>query len=213
VATSRGPNDSCEKAHQAVFDETGGHVYVPCLGSNYVMHFTFSGGQLGYGEPATVTVMGGPRHMALHPTAPYAYVLSELESTLTRFAYDRTTGQLSAPASIPSFDARAGSSAHIVVHPSGKFLYVSNRTENSLGLFSIDAATGTPSPVSFETAMISTPRDFAVDPTGRILISANQAGAQDLLVYRLDPSDGQMTRLRAVPVGGRPSFVGFVSLP
>jgi 6-phosphogluconolactonase len=214
VASSRGPNDGCQKAHQIVFDTSGDHLFVPCLGSNYVMQFTFpANGMLALNTPATAAVEGGPRHMALHPTAPFAYVLSELNSTVTRMAYDRANGRLSEPTSIPSYDTAAGSSAHLVIHPSGRFLYASNRSENSIGLFALDGTTGAASPVAFEKAMVSTPRDFAVDPSGQLLISANQGGQGDLLVFRIASADGKLTRLSSVAVGNRPSFVGIITLP
>ena len=213
VATSRGPNDGCQKAHQAVFDSTGEQLFVPCLGSNYVMQFTFpDSGMIALNTPPTVTVQGGPRHMALHPTAPFAYVLNELNSTLTQLSYDRETGLLSDPVVISSVQTSPGASAHVVIHPSGNFLYASNRTENSLGLFSLNATTGAASPVAFEKSMVSTPRDFAVDPSGQILIVANQDGQQDLLVYRI-ASDGALTKLANVAVGSRPSVVAIVNLP
>jgi 6-phosphogluconolactonase len=214
VATSRGPDDGCQKAHQAVFDATGDHLFVPCLGSNYVLQFTFpANGMIALNTPPTAAVEGGPRHLALHPTAAYAYVLSELNSTLTRFSYDRTNGRLADPAAIPSYDTTSGASAHVVIHPSGRFLYASNRAENSIGVFSLDATTGAASPVMFEKGMISTPRDFDVDPSGQLLISANQEGQQDLLVFRIAETDGKLTRLRNVKAGSRPSYVGIVNLP
>ena len=213
TTTSRGPNDGCQKAHQAVFDESGEHLFVPCLGSNYVIQFKFDAGMLEYNEPPTVAVMGGPRHFALSPTAPFAYALSELNSTITQFSYDRATGKLSAPVSIPSVENTSGASAHVAIHPSGKFLYASNRTENSIGAFSLDATSGKATPIAFEKAMISTPRDFGLDPSGQFLISANQDGQQDLNVYRIDQGDGRLMRVRSVAVGGRPASVGFVVLP
>ena len=120
-------------------------------------------------------------------------------------------GKLSNPQTIPSHDGTKGSSAHIAVHPQGRFLYASNRTENSLGLFSIDGD-GRPHPVAFVREMITTPRDFTVDPSGALLISANQGGAENLLVFRI-AGDGVLSRVQTVPVGGRPSFVGVVFLP
>jgi 6-phosphogluconolactonase len=212
-ATQRGPSgEPCENAHQAVFDSTGAHLFVPCLGSNYVLQMRFEQGELVLATPPTVAVPGGPRHLALHPTLPFAYVLSELASTVTRLAYAREQGLLSEPISISSVESRPGSSAHIVVHPNGKFLYVSNRTENSLGLFSIDANDGQLTPVAFESGMISTPRDFTLDPSGGLLLSANQ-GTDQLLVFRIAASDGRLTRESTVEVGARPSYVGVVTLP
>lgn len=208
----RGPGDSCGKAHQAVFDASGAFLFVPCLESNYVIQFTFADGELDYNSPATVSVLGGPRHMAFSPDYEHAYVLSELESTITSFAYDSATGKLSDPQTIDSYETTKGASAHIVVHPSGDFLYVSNRTENTLGLFSI-GANGRPQAVDFISEMVATPRDFTIDPAGDFLISANQSGAENLLVFRVAATTGMLTRVQTAPVGGQPTFVGVVLLP
>jgi 6-phosphogluconolactonase len=211
-AIDKGPGAGCMQAHQAVFDASGAHLLVPCLGSNFVIQFKFSAGQLTYNDPATVAVSGGPRHLALDPSEHHAYVLSEADSSITSFAYDATTGRLSDPQVIAGAQSQPGSSAQIVVHPSGHFLYVSNRTENSLGLFSIDAQ-GRPHPEAFETDMIATPRDFSVDPLGHFLILANQDGAQNVLVYSIAPADGRLTRTQIVPVGGKPTFTRALVLP
>jgi 6-phosphogluconolactonase len=157
-------------------------------------------------------VSGGPRHLALAPDERHAYVLSELDSTLTSFAYDAASGTLSDPQVIDSQEQTKGASAHVVVHPSGRFLYASNRAENSLGLFAIDA-NGRLAPVAFEREGIETPRDFTVDPTGAYLILANQDGAEDLRVYRIAAEDGRLTFVQTVAVGESPTFVGCVMLP
>jgi 6-phosphogluconolactonase len=208
----RGPNDGCGKAHQAVFDSTGSYLFVPCLQSNYVIQFKIAAGKLSYNTPPTVAVMGGPRHMAFDPGEHYAYVLSETDSSITSFKYDPQTGTLSAPETINSYDQQKGASAQIAVHRSGGWLYASNRTENSIGLFSIDP-NGRPHAVAFQKDMIATPRDFSLDPSGAFLISANQDGAQNVLIFRIDPSDGTLTRAQIVPVGGSPTFTKVVTLP
>jgi 6-phosphogluconolactonase len=214
VASERGPSNGCGRAHQAVFDRAGTHLFVPCLQSNYVLQFQFdaSDGSLAYNDPPSAAVTGGPRHMVLHPNERYAYVLSETASTITWFDYDAAGGKLSNPQVIDSHESTAGASAHIAVHPSGRFLYASNRTENSLGVFLLDG-NGRPTPGSFATEMIATPRDFAIDPSGAFLIAANQQGAQNALVFRIDAQTGALTRVQVVPVGDSPTFVGFAILP
>lgn len=212
-APDRGPNDDCEKAHQAVFDASGDHLFVPCLDSNYVLQYRFNNGQLEYNDPPTVPVTGGPRHLAFDPTEKRAYVLTEHESTITQFDYDKATGLLTnARTPLKGFEQTKGSSAHIVVHSSGKWLYASNRKENTLGLFAL-AADGTPSAVAFEKDMISTPRDFSIDPTGRWLILANQEGAETVLLYSIDESSGKLTRKQVVEVGDNPTFTQALILP
>jgi 6-phosphogluconolactonase len=212
TVVNKGPSDGCGKAHQAVFDSTGNYLFVPCLDSNYVIQFKFSQGMLNYNTPATVAVSGGPRHLALDPSEHYAFVISELESLLTSFKYDAATGTLSDGQSINSYDQTKGASAHVVVHPSGHWLYVSNRTENSIGLFSIDAG-GRPHSVAFTKDMIATPRDFSVDPSGAFLISANQDGAQNVLIFAIDGGNGMLSRVQVVPVGGQPTFTKVLLLP
>ena len=214
VAIERGPNDGCRRAHQAVFDRSGAFLFVPCLQSNYVLALRFdaASGALSYNDPATIAVGGGPRHMAFDPAERHAYVLSELESTITSFAYDAATGTLSAPQVVNSFQTSKGASAHIAVHPGGRFLYASNRSENSLATFTLDGA-GRPTAPRFATEMIATPRDFTIDPSGTFLISANQAGAENALVFRIDAQSGSLQRVQVVPVGDRPTFVGVVLLP
>jgi 6-phosphogluconolactonase len=208
----KGPGAGCMQAHHAVFDASGTHLLVPCLGSNFVIQFKFSAGKLSYNDPATVAVSGGPRHLALSPDEHHAYVLSELSSSITSFSYDATTGRLSDPQVIDSSHTTPGESAQIVVHPSGPWLYASNRKENSLGLFSIDAQ-GRPHAETFETDMIATPRDFSIDPLGHFLILANQDDPQNVLVYSIDATNGHLTRTQIVPVGDSPTFTRAIVLP
>jgi 6-phosphogluconolactonase len=209
---NKGPNNSCQNAHQAVFDKTGDHLLVPCLGSNFVMQFKFDAGTLSYNDPATVPVEGGPRHLALSPDEKRAYVLSEHASTITTFKYDAESGKLSEPTTVNSYKQQAGSSAHILVHSSGKFLYASNRQENSLGRFLLDG-NGLPQSPVFVTDMIATPRDFSIDPTGSFLLLANQAGAQDVQVFRIDTQSGELTRTQSLALRGSPTFTGALVLP
>jgi 6-phosphogluconolactonase len=201
----KGPNNGCTNAHQAAFDHSGDHLLVPCLGSNYVIQFKFNAGQLSYNDPATVAVAGGPRHVAFDAHEHYAYVISELESLITSFKYDAATGKLSDPQTINSYDKTKGKSAHILVHPSGHWLYASNRTESSIGWFSIDGS-GRPRAAGFTSDQIATPRDFSIDASGAWLISANQDGDQNVLVFQIDPGDGHLSRKTAAATGGNPTF-------
>lgn len=212
IDIDRGPADDARKAHQAVFDFRGTTLLVPCLENDYVLQYEVTDGSIALKTPATAAVAGGPRHLALHPDQQHAYVLSELDSLLTWLDYDADTGLLSNPQSMDSEQTIKGSSAHIAVHPSGRWLYVSNRTENSLGVFAL-AADGRPQLVEHVLEGIATPRDFAIDPAGEFLIVANQSGAQDLRVYRIDPILGTLTFVKATNVGGQPTFVGFALLP
>ncbi|MET0389429.1 MAG: lactonase family protein [Polyangiales bacterium] len=208
-----GPSGSCTNAHQAVFDRSGNHLFVPCLWSDYVIQYNFdsAAGTLALNTPDSAPV-GSPRHLAFDPEERFAYVLSERSSTITWFKYDAASGTLSEPQQINSYQNTVGGSAHIAVHPTGRWLYASNRAENSLGLFALDAA-GAPQAVAFETAGLGNPRDFSLDPSGSFLLLSNQDGDQDVVAYRIAEADGRLTRAGSLAVGGNPTCTLTLVLP
>jgi 6-phosphogluconolactonase len=158
----------------------------------------------------------GPRHMAFHPSRKWAYVINELNGTITSYSYDATRGTLSEPQSLRTTPEgfTENASAHVVVHPGGRFVYASNRAHNSLAVFAIDDTSGRPRLVTIDTAegMIRTPRDFTLDPNGAFALVANQ-GSGTLLVLRIG-ADGRLTRVGMPITGlGGPQWVGAVTLP
>jgi 6-phosphogluconolactonase len=134
----------------------------------------------------------GPRHFTFNPDGKYAYVINELDCTITAFAYESTSGALTPIQTITTlprgFDG-SNTCAEIRVHPSGKFLYGSNRGHDSIAIFQIDSMEGTLSFVEHETADIKTPRNFNIDPTGKFCLVANQ-GRDSVIVFRIDQETG-----------------------
>ena len=113
-----------------------------------VYHFDPAKGSLTPNDPpfAKLAPGAGPRHLAFHPNGKFAYVLSEVNSTVTAFAYDAKNGSFSTLqtlSTIPKDFTARNDTAEIVVHPSGKFLYASNRGHDSIAEFTIDPARGT----------------------------------------------------------------------
>jgi 6-phosphogluconolactonase len=202
-------------AHQAVFDASGKFVFVPCLGSNLVAQYELRAGKLVPNTPASVAVAGGPRHMAFDAAQKHAYVLAELENTITSFDYDKATGRLSNPETVSTLDigGKKKEAGHIVVHTSGKFLYASNREDNSLAIFAIDPRSGRLKIRGWQRTLVDYVRDFAIEPTGQYLLAANQNAAK-LAVFHIDAESGKLAPVGgplAVPAG--PAFVGVVPRP
>ena len=204
------------EAHQIVSDASGRHVFVPCRSGNVIAQYAFdtTTGRLTPASPAQVQADSGagPRHIAFHPSQQFAYVINELNGTITSYRYDATAGLLSAPQSMSAVAAglTETSSAHVVVHPSGKFVYASNRTNNNIAMFSVDAQSGRLTNIGYETGggAVRTPRDFGMEPGGRFLLVANQ-GTNTVLVFRIDTTAGTLTRVGdpfTVPSG--PQFAG-----
>ena len=137
----------------------------------------------------------GPRHLSFHPTADYAYVINELNSTITALRYEPQPGRLEAIQTVstlpPDFDGDSYT-AEVVVHPSGKFVYGSNRGHDSIAVFRIEPESGQLQSVQIEPTQGKTPRNFAVDPTGNYLLAENQ-DSDTIVVFRIDPDSGRLT--------------------
>ena len=154
----------------------------------------------------------GPRHFAFRPDGKYAYVINELDGTVTAFAYKPASGTLTDIQSIttlPSGFDGSNSCAEVRVHPNGKFLYGSNRGHDSIVVYKIDSAKGTLTFVEHETADIKTPRNFNIDPTGMFCLVANQGG-NSVVVFRINQITGALE-----PTGnnisiGRPVCIRFL---
>lgn len=163
---------------------------------------------------ASVAPGSGPRHFALHPTRPYAYVINEMLLTVTAFNRDADTGALTERQTIttlpPGQTTQDGfSTAEVQVHPSGRFLYGSNRGHDSLTVFAIDQATGRLTFVQNEPTQGSFPRGFGIDPTGQFLLAGNQR-SDTLVVFRIDQQTGRLTPTGQSLSIGAPVCVKFV---
>jgi 6-phosphogluconolactonase len=161
---------------------------------------------------AKVKPGAGPRHFAFHPNGKYAYVINELDCTVTAFAYEPASGALRVIQTITtlpnSFDG-ANSCAEVRVHPNGKFLYGSNRGHDSILVYRIDLANGKLTFVEHETADIKTPRNFNIDPTGKFCLVANQGG-NSVVVFRINQETGALEPTGHKISIGRPVCIRFL---
>ncbi|MBI3698129.1 MAG: lactonase family protein [Acidobacteria bacterium] len=156
----------------------------------------------------------GPRHFAFHPGGKFAYVINEMQLTVTAFSYDGAGGvlkELQTISTLPKdFTSTNNSTAEVQVHPSGKFLYGSNRGHNSIAVFAIDAAKGTLTPIEQVPTQGKTPRNFGIDPTGAYLFAANQQ-SDTIVIFRIDAKTGRLTPTGQVLEVASPVCVKFVA--
>jgi len=192
-ARQKGPH-----AHSINVARYGEFAYVADLGIDKIMIYQFDDmkGTLSANDPPFVQLKpgAGPRHLAFHPSMRFAYVINELDSTITAFVCDRTSGALKEIQTVPTLPAGyAGSStcAEVRVHPSGNFLYGSNRGHDSIAVYRIDPAQGTLTFVEHETDGIKTPRNFHIERSGTFCLVANQDG-NSVVVFRIDPATGAL---------------------
>jgi len=144
---------------------------------------------------AQVTPGAGPRHFAFHPTGKFGYVINELNSTVTAFAYNADQGTLSKLQDISTLPADFtgdNTTAEVFVSPDGRFLYGSNRGHHSIVVFSIDPESGKLNLVSHHSSQGEQPRNFGIDPTGSFLLAANQRTG-NVVVFRIDRQSGKLS--------------------
>jgi 6-phosphogluconolactonase len=207
-----------QNAHQILSAPVGTAVYVPCLGSNYLAQYSLNTltGQLTALTPPTLNVVtGGPRHMAFHPSQPWAYVLKELNSTIQAVSLEEGTQQLkllgtaiSTRPNPPGGNNNTG--AEVQVHPTGSFVYTSNRGDNSLALFTVNAD-GSLSYKSATPTGGTTPRHFSIVPNGKWILAANQDSG-NVTVLELNPETGALAGKGQPTAFGAAQFVEVIDL-
>lgn len=136
----------------------------------------------------------GPRHLEFSPDRRHAYVVNELDNTVSACALDPQEGTLTTIHSIgtlPEGFSGNNTTAEIAVHPNGKFVYASNRGHDSIAVFARDTATGKLSSVQVAPCGGKIPRHFAITPDGKWLLCAHQ-DSNTLAALPLDPASGKL---------------------
>ena len=198
------------QAHPSAFDVSPDNRFaiVPDLGLDKALIYRFdaSTGAVSPLDPpfAALPVGSGPRHFVFDSTGKYGYLMNELNGTVSVFAWDPAQGTLTnvqdASTQFPDF-VGSNHTAEIQISPDGKFLYQSNRRlrpdnvrgPDTIGVFAIDAQKGTLSLVEQTPTGGIMPRSFAIDPTGRYLLAANEL-TNNIVVFRIDPTTGKLAK-------------------
>ncbi|RNI29812.1 lactonase family protein [Rufibacter immobilis] len=147
-------------------------------------------------QPAFTAKPGaGPRHLTFHPNQRFAYVISELNSTLTALIYNAATGtftELETVSTLPAGFTGESFCADVHVSKDGRFVYGSNRGHNSIVVFSIDQTSGKLTLVQHENVQGNWPRNFGFSPSGKTLLVANQR-SNNITTFKVDTQTGKLT--------------------
>lgn len=183
--------------HSSMFSPDGRFLYVQDLGIDRIKIYAIDRDAKSLvlqGE--TVLHPGaGPRHIAFHPSAPYAYVINEVDSTVTVYDHHAESGALTAKQTISTlppegFDGE-NTCAEITVSQDGRFVYGSNRGHDTIVVYAVDAAAGTLSTVEYVSVEGGHPRHFALTPSGSHLLAANR-DSNNIAVFRVNRESGSI---------------------
>ena len=185
-------------AHCIILDRSERYALAADLGIDKVMIYRLDPAtrKLTPGKQPSAELQkgAGPRHLTLHPNGKYLYVINELDSTMTAFAYNGVNGTLThidTVSTLPSDFSGVSYCADVHVSRSGKFLYGSNRGHNSIVVFEIDQRTGKLKTLEHVSTEGDWPRNFTIDPTGKFLLVANQR-TDNVVTFAIDPRTGRL---------------------
>lgn len=214
-ATSR---QTAPHGHSINFSADGKYAFAADLGIDKILQYKVGpDGKLTPNDPpaAVIHAGAGPRHFAFHPSGKWAFVINELDMTLTPLKYDAEKGTLTPldPVSTvpPGTTGNNLSTAEVQVHPSGKFVYGSNRGHNTIAVYQFDEQTGKLKLVQNQGEGIDTPRNFAVDPTGAYVLVANQA-TDNVIVFKVNQDTGELTPTDVKIEVGTPVCVKYLAI-
>jgi 6-phosphogluconolactonase len=187
-------------AHSIILDRANRFAFAADLGIDRLMIYSFdsrSGKLVPNKNQAYFECKpgAGPRHFTFHPNGRLAFLINELDLSITSLSYDPERGTLKEIQTVPALPGGATSlgatCADIHVSPDGKFLYGSNRGHNSIVAYNVDGKTGRLEYLEHATAGIKKPRNFAIAPDGRFLLVANQE-SDSIVVFQRDLKTGRL---------------------
>ena len=150
-------------------------------------------------EQSTIdtTPGSGPRHLTSMENngSAYIYVANELNSTIDVYVLNINDYSLKHIQNIISYNAPLTATrnypAEIMLGSNHKYLYVSNRGMDNIAQFRVQSD-GKLSYIDQYPAHGTFPRDFDIDPSGNLLVSANQTSG-DLSIFLINQLTGALT--------------------
>lgn len=203
--TGSGPNpirQTSSHPHSVTLDPLENrYVLVTDLGTDELRVYKFDEGNGSLTDHATVKIEpgSGPRQLVWHPSNKYAYIINELNSTITALKYTPGNFEVISTLDItPTGYTSTKWSSEIRVHPNGKFLYATNRIADSFMICSIND-NGTLAIVGHHPTNGKTPRNFVIDPTGNFLVVANQH-SDNVTSFSIDQKTGHLHKVSEIKV-------------
>lgn len=199
--------------HDARFDPSGRWLVVPDKGLDlvFVLRPDDATGALTVHSAARVRAGSGPRHVTFHPHLPCAYVVGEIDSTLTSLAWDADRGTLTPRHVVPALPDTAfapSTAAEIVVDRSGRVAYVSNRGDDSITRIALGDDGLAMSVTGWTPSGGAVPRFMTLSPDAEHLLVANEQG-DSIVTFAVDAATGDLTPVSSL-ASASPSALAFL---
>jgi 6-phosphogluconolactonase len=183
--------------HQAILTPDGRYLLSCDLGTDQITVYRYCAGDTATILAATDSIEvkkgSGPRHLVFNTTGDRAYLLQELDGTVTVLSVD-TNGKCAVlqETTVSLNDSTGNGAAAIHISPDGRFVYASNRgTADNITCFSVQK-NGQLELVEQVAAGGKGPRDFTITPDGNYLFVANQQ-TNNITVFKRNKHTGTLT--------------------
>ncbi|PYB69358.1 3-carboxymuconate cyclase [Pseudomonas sp. LB-090624] len=203
--------------HSLVLSPDGQHLYASDLGADKVFIYRYDGASqeqpLSPAIPALVNLPAGsgPRHLLFDAKGRHAYLTLEMSGEVVMFDVqdDALVERQRLPLTERS-EAAAKAAGGLHLSADGRFLYVSNRgTANEIVVFSVGKDDGQLAFLQRRSVEGDHPREFALDPSDKFLLVANQKSNQ-IVVIRRDPRSGKLLETVQTLQQDAPSDLKFI---
>ena len=189
-------NEVSPHAHCFLPDPENNYFLAVDLGLDKILKYRLEGGRLiSDEEPAFSAESGsGARLLTFHPDKHHAYLICERSSSIYSLFYDPVRGtfqELQKISTLPKDYTGKNACAHVQVSNDGKFLYGSNRGHNSIVVYAIDS-NGKLTFVQHADTQGDIPKNFVIEPTGNILMVANQK-SNNIISFRIHKETGKIS--------------------
>lgn len=181
--------------HQTVFSNDNKILLVNDLGTDFVRSYLYDKNAkrniLTALDSIKLKLGSGPRHTTMSKDGRFAFVLSEMDGTLTTLGYDagRLT-KLHETTIVRKPDVKTGA-ADIHISPDAKFLYATNRgTANDITCFKIEN-NGSLTFVEQTFVLGIAPRNFAITKDGKYIFIGNQ-NCSTISIFKRDLNSGKI---------------------
>lgn len=178
-------------AHSSYFVGGGKSVIAADKGTDEVWYYSIDGQALAPASPPTIKLTdgAGPRHIALHQNGNWAYVINELNGTISWLDLETMTVRQSW-STLPDDYTGENYCADIHLSADGRFLYGSNRGHNSIVVYEV-MQDGSLNYIEHESVAGDWPRNFALSPDERYLFVANQR-SKNITTLSRDAETGEL---------------------
>jgi len=134
----------------------------------------------------------GPRHITFNRTGKLAYLVHELDGTVSVLSFKNGRLGLLQELTLKSDSSQKAWAADIHLSPDGKFLYASNRAPaNNITCFNVGKG-GKLELRSQVSTCGDGPRNFALSPDGKFLLVAHQF-SNTIVIFKRDKKTGALT--------------------